>query len=130
MPRSLQNGERGHRLEHSECGLQGGDGALGETVAGRGTRGYTRTPSLAMVGRQIRRFQPLPVLPTHKAGHRGHDAYVCPSWAEKGSRALSPWAGNRYSHNLKGWQLIKDPRLQIGEDVSRYVSAGNREPGS
>lgn len=30
----------------------------------------------------------------------------------------------RYSHDLKGRQLIKDPGLQTGEDVSRYVPAG------
>lgn len=39
MPRSLQNGERGHRVEHRECGLWGGDGAPGEPEVGRGTLG-------------------------------------------------------------------------------------------
>ena len=42
--------------------------------------------------------------------------------AEEGSRGL----GKGYSHHLKGWQLIKDPRLQTGEDVARYVSAGEQ----
>lgn len=54
----------------------------------------------------------------------------CPGVSLQGrgtKRGLSPWAGKRYAHKLKGWQLIKDPRLQTGEDVSRYVSAGDRE---
>lgn len=46
-----------------------------------------------------------------------------PSRAEEGSPGLSSRAGKGYSHHLKGWQLIKDSRLQSGEDVSRYVSA-------
>lgn len=48
------------------------------------------------------------------------------SGAEEGTRGLFPYR-ERYSHNLKGWQLIKDPRLQTGEDIPRYVSAEGRE---
>ena len=48
-----------------------------------------------------------------------------PLLAEEGSRGL----GKGYSHRLKGGQLIKDPRLQTGEDVSRYVSAGEQGDG-
>lgn len=67
------------------------------------------------------------VLPTHEVGRRGPHASVSPFWAEERSGGLRPWCGERYSHKLKGGQLIKDPRLQTGEDVSRYVSAGGRE---
>lgn len=48
-----------------------------------------------------------------------------PLLAEEGSKGL----GKGYSHHLKGWQLIKDPRLQTGEDVSRYVSAVEQGDG-
>lgn len=70
-------------------------------------------------------FQALSAVTTREAGHGGHDAYT--SLLGRGrDRGLGSCARKRYSHNLKGWQLIKDPRLQTGEDVSRYVSAGDR----
>lgn len=70
--------------------------------------------------------QPLSVLPPHRLA----TVVRCPGASLQGRgtrRGLSPWAGKRYSHKLEGWQLIKDPRLQTGEDVSRYVSVGDRE---
>lgn len=71
------------------------------------TRGASRSPSSARLLRELATCS---------------QCLCVPLPAEEGSRGL----GKGYSHHLKGWQLIKDPRLQTGEDVARYVSAGEQ----
>lgn len=104
------------------------------TEAKEGKLGYVCT-SLAIMGRQIWwsfshclsclfiRLAAVVLMPMCLPPGQRNEGGV----GGRGEGCLCLQAWERYSHKLKGWQLIKNPRLQTREDVSRYVSAGGRE---